>query len=77
MQLYALLESIEQYVTGLGEIFVIIRSSNSSYSQAYQVVKNRFKTVQFVTQTEPYTDLKQLTIECFSKTNNKYVVLGR
>lgn len=76
LQLYALLESIEQNVTGLSHIFVIVRSSSIAFSNAYQIVKSSFAHVEFKHQEEPYNDLKQLTLDCFSKTNHAYIIFG-
>ena len=45
MQLYALLESIEKYITGLSDIFVILRTSSSDFEHAYGIVEKTFSKV--------------------------------
>ena len=47
MQLYALLESIEQYVIGLANIFVIYRTSNKTIQNAYNLVQETFTDAHF------------------------------
>jgi glycosyltransferase involved in cell wall biosynthesis len=76
LQLYALLESTEQHVIGLARIFVIMRASTGELEHAYHTVKNSFSYVEFYQQSAPYDDLKQLTLDCLSKTNQEFVVFG-
>lgn len=47
MQLYALLESVEQYVTGAENICVVYRASDERFEQSYQSVKEDFDKVVF------------------------------
>jgi|GEM_PF-381075 len=76
LQLYALLESIEHYVTGLAHIFVIMRASTNEFENAYQTVKNSFTYIEFYQQSAPCNDLKQLTLDCLSKTDQEFIVFG-
>ena len=59
MQLYALLESLEYYVNGIQNIYVICRASNDRYRSAYEQVAEAFSRVTFVWQGEnPKADFK-------------------
>jgi hypothetical protein len=51
MQLYAYLESIQKYVTGLRDTLVIYRTSDSDFERGYQVVQQAFPQVKFYQQT--------------------------
>lgn len=65
MQLYALLESSEKYMTGLHTTHVIFRTSSSSYDKAYTIVAGHFPWVRFHKQSPtPSDDFKQLTLSC-------------
>ena len=47
LQLYLLLESINQYVQGSGELHVICKTSSAPYANAYKVVEETFSNVIF------------------------------
>ncbi len=66
MQLYAYLESIQKYVTGLRDTLVIYRTSDNDFERGYQVVQQAFPQVKFYQQT---------TVESF-KPLLKYVTFG-
>ena len=51
MQLYALLESIHNHVSGLHRLFVIYKSGNDHYEQGYQKVKEAFPEAIFFKQS--------------------------
>ncbi len=72
MQLYACIESINKYISGLGNISVIYRISNVKYEDGYNEVKKSFPEVNYVKQNEkPLDDFKPLLIqETFSSKNN-------
>ena len=76
MQLYALLESIEKYITGLSDIFVILRTSSSDFEHAYGIVEKTFSKVHFIRQSPPYDDLKNVTLDCVCKNPSEYVLFG-
>lgn len=76
MQLYAFLESVHYYITGLATISVIYRSSTDDYSQAYSEVNKTFPTTLFIEQKPPYKDLKRLTLNAVFKTENPYILFG-
>src|SRR5579872_7038262 len=64
MQLYALLESIEQRVCGSGKITVIYHTSRSEYEDGYHIVKNDFPCAAFVKQgAKPAKDFMPLTVK--------------
>lgn len=76
MQLYALLESTQIFVTGLGEVNVIYRADNA-YESAYEQVKREFPDVIFFKQgVNPDKDFKPMTLSAVFGSPNKYVVFG-
>lgn len=77
MQLYALLESCEYYLTGIENIVVIYRSSNERFADGYISVQNRFSKVQFLQQgTEPFADFKPLVLRAFYAGASAYVLFA-
>lgn len=77
MQLYALLESLEYYVTGIQDIYVICRASNDCYRNAFERVSEMFSHVIFVWQGEnPKADFKQLVMHCFNKCACNYILFA-
>lgn len=76
LQLYAFLESVDHYVTGLDAIYVIYRTSDNEYEKAYGIVKSTFKEVIFLAQSPPYQDLKKLTCQCLLKSAHPYLLFG-
>jgi hypothetical protein len=77
MQLYALLESIEQHVCGLGAVYVIYRTSNQQYEKAYQEVLNRFFHVTAYKQSDKSErDFKYFTQKAVFATTNKYIMFA-
>ena len=75
LQLYALLESVEKYVTDLGMIYVVYKTSDDTYAQAYQKVQERFSQVRFIGQTNQ-NNFKQLTLQCIYEAPNDYVLFA-
>lgn len=73
LQLYAFLESVEQYVEGLGHVSVIYRTSDEKFEQAYQELIIRFAGVSFLKQ-ETQESFKQLTLAASFETPNDYIV---
>lgn len=76
LQLYAFLESVEHYVTGIDRIFVIYRTSNSEYQKAYETVQSVFKKATFLAQSFPSNDLKKITCECLLESLQPYILFG-
>jgi hypothetical protein len=65
LQLYTLLDSIREYVTGLATITVISRSTLDAFVEGYAVVKKDFPYVRFVDQdrSKNKTDFKRLLVQ--------------
>lgn len=78
LQLFAFLESVEKYITGLGEIHVIYRTSSQEYENAYLKVKARFSNVFFHLQGEqnPSKDFKDLTLQSAFKSPSDYILFA-
>ena len=77
MQLYAVLESTEHYVTGLASISVIYRSSDERYEQCYQIVRQQFPYVQFIKQgSQPKKDFQPLTLQAIKAGTSPYVLFA-
>lgn len=77
MQLYAFLESVQKYMTGVGEKIVIYRSSNSEYEAGYEEVKTAFSSVRFVRQRNNSKDeFRPLTMRAVFGTPSSYVVFA-
>lgn len=76
-QLYAFLESVQKYISGLGEKSVIYRSSNENFEAGYEQVKLAFPSVRFVRQGDhPKEDFKPLTMRAVFGTPSQYVVFA-
>jgi len=74
MQLYALCESIEQHMQGLESTTVIYRASNESFDHAYNQVKQRFTSTNFIRQgSQPSKDFKPLLISSLRSGRAPYV----
>ncbi len=78
LQLYALLESTKTYVTGLGQMSVIYRTSDESFAKAYEQIKVMFPGVMFLQQGQnPHDDFKLLTLQVsFVSSPNEYVLFA-
>ncbi len=64
MQLYALLESAEKFMTGLNKTSVLFRASEAEFAEGYQVVKKSFPKVHFIQQSDrPEKDFSPLLFE--------------
>ena len=63
LQLYALLESVQKDVTGLGETTVLYRA-DGPFAAGYEKVKAAYPQVQFRAQgIDPASDFKPLTLD--------------
>lgn len=76
LQLYALLESVNQQVAGLDEVMVIYRASDALYEDAYQKVCATFANVYYCCQQNAPHDFKRYTLDCISRTVNPYVIFA-
>jgi hypothetical protein len=64
LQLYALLESVKTYMTGLNCSTVIYRTSSDAYAHAYDQVHKDFQDVRFMCQGKnPREDFKPLVMQ--------------
>ncbi|MBN1914455.1 MAG: glycosyltransferase family 2 protein [Parachlamydiales bacterium] len=73
LQLHALLESINYFMTGIHQISVLYRSSDIRHEQSYDKIKKLFPRVQFIKQSElPHTDFKPLLMQIIFGSTQKY-----
>src|SRR5205085_1603428 len=76
IQLYAFLESVEQYITGINQINIIYRTSSQEIESAYSYVKARFKHARMVRQAHHERDFKELVIEHAFTSPSDYIIFG-
>lgn len=77
LQLYALLESVDKYVSGLGEVHVIYRASDNEYASAYKEVEQAFGGFIFAKQGDnPYEDFRPLTLSAAFDSPHEYIVFA-
>jgi hypothetical protein len=77
LQLYSLIESIYQYMTGLESISVIYRASDDRYARGYQVVQEQFAGVQYLRQGDnPRADFKPLTLQAMNQATTPYIIFA-
>lgn len=77
LQLYALLESMDIYVQGIGTVSVIYRSDSDRYESAYDQVKKTFSAVSYIKQGQyPAQDFKPLLLNTFKITPSEYVMFA-
>ncbi len=77
LQLYAFLESLDYYVTGLGDVIVIYRSSNDEFEKAYTEIKEFFPSIVFWKQgSNPAADFKPLTLKATFDSPHDYILFG-
>jgi hypothetical protein len=77
MQLFALLESVDFYIDGLGDIIVIYRASNDQFKEAYEQVIETFPDVIFLEQgNNPHSDFKPLTLQAVFDSPHDYVLFA-
>lgn len=78
LQLYAFLESIEKYVTGINQASVIYRADGDAYGQGYEEIKNRFPSYTYFRQgANPRQDFKFHTLNAsFNASDVPYIIYG-
>lgn len=77
LQLYALLESTDTYITGIETISVIYRTSTKNYADAYEQVHEQFPIVTFIKQgAQPDQDFKQLTLNAVFNSPTEYILFA-
>lgn len=77
MQLYALLESIDQYISGITSTHIIVRADSNRYKIAYHIVQNKFEWANFVYQDNQPYDFKELVLaSAFNNSKSEYVLFA-
>ena len=78
LQLWAHLESLEEFVSGLSETYIIYKADNDAYEKAYCEVKKRFPTIVFIRQSlEPNNrDFKEKILFILHKSFSKYILFS-
>lgn len=77
LQLYALLESVEKYVQGIGEMHVVYRSSSARFDEGYAIVQQRFSCINYHKQgSYPQRDFKPITMQATFNSPSKYVIFA-
>lgn len=77
MQLYALLESTEHYLTGIDSTTVIYRVSDERFMHGYGIVQKRFPRVQFIAQgSNPQADFKPTIMQAFNAGKSPYILFA-
>lgn len=77
LQLYALLESVDKYVKGAGQIHVIYRASDEAFAQGYALVAESFTRVHWHAQgNNPQQDFKPLTLKAAFESPSAYIIFA-
>ena len=77
LQLYAFLESTQKYITGIGQLSVIYRTSSESFKKGYDQVRSDFPHVIFYPQgSNPAQDFKPLTLKATFESPSSYIIFA-
>ncbi len=77
LQLEALLESINENVTGINAIKVIYKASSASFDKAFEELKIRYRSVHFINEKKQKgMNFKKITLQVLEKSTADYVVFG-
>lgn len=78
LQLYACLESIQRYMTGIEEMHVLYRASSESFKDGYEKVITAFPTVDFVMQSmkDPKQDFKPYVNKIVFDSPSEYILFS-
>lgn len=76
LQLYALLESVQKYITGIDHCTVIYRASNEAFEVPYLEIQSLFPDALFLKQDNPPEDFKRLTLQALEHFSDEYVVFA-
>jgi len=74
LQLYAFLESVEIYMTGVASKHVVYRTSSERYEKAYDVIQNNFDVTMYHQQTEK--DFRSFVLKALSQGKTAYVLFA-
>lgn len=72
IQLYALLESLERYASGVGDVTVIMRCSNEQFEKAYEHVLADFAAIKIRKHNGPQ-DFKSVLLDVLATTSHDYL----
>lgn len=77
LQLYALLESIQRYISGYELCSVIYRASDERYARGYDEVHAAFPQVRFIRQgSKPHKDFKPLVLQAIFNSPSEHILFG-
>jgi hypothetical protein len=78
LQLYALLESMQKYVSGYNTLSVLYRASTPEFKESYEKLKNDFKQVNFISQgNQSRKDFKELMLKTiYHDTSSNYILFA-
>ncbi len=77
LQLYALLESIRQYMSGLSKLSIIYRASDERYAKAYEELQMAFPSINWLKQSSnPHKDFKPLVLQALKDFSSPYVLFA-
>lgn len=77
LQLYALLESVHKYMTGIADLRVIYRADNDAYASGYAELQTTFPAVTFIKQgANPRADFKPLTLQALDAMSSPYIIFA-
>lgn len=73
LQLYACLESIQRYVVGFDQAFVLYRASDPTFAASYELVKDAFPAIRFYLCGQ---DIKPFVEKTILPSASQYLLLG-
>ncbi len=77
LQLYACLESIQRYMTGVERCSVLYRVSSPQFAAGYEQLKNAFPEIQFIAQSgEAKKDFKPNVIKIVFDSPSQYILFA-
>lgn len=78
LQLYALLESVKKYITGINSIKVINKASNKNFANAYTIVQQDFPEADFIVERSELksTNFKTLTMKAIKRSTADHVIFA-
>ncbi len=78
LQLYALLESVKKYITGINSIKIINKASNKDFAHAYEIVQQNFPEADFIVERGKLkpTNFKTLTMKTIKRSTADHVIFA-
>lgn len=74
MQLDAFLESLNKYVTGIDNIYIIYKTSNSDFQKAYYQLDGKYNLCQFIEQSNE--NFKDLVLDKGFNSKSKHIIFA-